>query len=169
MKCSPKIIVSWHSANEDDSVAKRTFIHAYQLAPDYQTVSNIYDIEPVDHYVSSLHNIEDCDNLIMGCGENKITLWNVEYGYIVATIELSEIKSPLSTLLRGVCIDNGLLLSFYDQGILCWKAETGEPVEETNLETEIIPSGKYVILMEDNQILVKHAITHLMSMSVEDT
>jgi hypothetical protein len=34
----------------------------------------------------------------MGCGENKITLWNIEYGYIVATVELSNIKSPLSTL-----------------------------------------------------------------------
>ncbi|KAJ8951585.1 hypothetical protein NQ318_020462 [Aromia moschata] len=214
MKCVPKIIVSWHSANED-SITRKTYIHAYQLATDYQTVSNIYDIEPIDHYVSSLHNIEDCDNLIMGCGENKITLWNVEYGYIVATVELTEIKSPLCTLwvksdrgflfalqqcvdrelrliainginhswkklasyippegfdrLRGVCIENGLLLSFYDQGILCWKAETGEPVEETNIETEIIPSGKYVILLEDNRILVKHAITHLMSVTIEDS
>ncbi|XP_018569089.1 uncharacterized protein LOC108909276 [Anoplophora glabripennis] len=214
MKSVPKIIVSWHSAH-DDGATKRTFIHAYEPAADYQTVANIYNIEPVDHYVSSLHNIEDCDDVIMGCGENKITLWNVEYGYIIATVVLSEIKSPLSTLwvkcdrgflfalqqcvdrelrliainglnhswkklasyvppegfdrLRGVCIENGLLLSFYDQGILCWKAETGEPVEETSIESDIIPSGKYVILIEDEQILVKHAMTHLMSLSVEET
>lgn len=58
MKCLPKIVVSWHSANEDSNASKKTFIHAYHLAPDYQTVSNIYNIEPVDHYVSSLHNIE---------------------------------------------------------------------------------------------------------------
>ncbi|CAG9817597.1 unnamed protein product [Phaedon cochleariae] len=214
MKTAPKIIVSWHSANED-TATKRTFIHAYLLAGDYQTVSNVYDIEPVDHYVSSLHNIEDCDSLIMGCGENKITLWNVEFGYIVATIELSEIKSPLSTLwvkcdrgflfalqqcvdrelrlvaingmnhswkklasylppegfdrLRGVCLENGLLLSFYDQGILCWKAESGEPVDEIAVENDIIPSGKYVILIEDNQIIVKHVVTHLMSVSVDES
>ncbi|KAG5878226.1 hypothetical protein JTB14_020803 [Gonioctena quinquepunctata] len=214
MKTAPKIIVSWHCTNEDN-VLKRTFIHAYLLAADYQTVSNIYDIEPVDHYVSSLHNIEDCDNLIMGCGENKITLWNVEFGYIIATVELTEIKSPLSTLwvkcdrgflfalqqcvdrelrliaingtnhswkklasyfppegfdrLRGVCVENGLLLSFYDQGILCWKAETGEPIEEVSLETDVIPSGKHVILVEENQIIVKHVMTHLMSMSVEES
>lgn len=57
MKCFPKIIVSWHSAN-GDSVSKHTFVHAYQLATDYQMISQVSDIEPVDHYVSSLHNIE---------------------------------------------------------------------------------------------------------------
>ncbi|KAJ8923359.1 hypothetical protein NQ315_001917 [Exocentrus adspersus] len=214
MKNVPKIIVSWHSAHEDNT-EKKTFVHAYRLAPDFQTVDCIYNIEPVDHYVSSLHNIEECDNLIMGCGENKITLWNLDYGYTVATIVLAEIKSPLSTLwvkcdrgflfalqqcvdrelrliainginhswkklasyippegfdrLRGVCLENGLLLSFYDQGILCWNAETGEPVEESNVESEIMPSGKYIILIEDDQILVKHAMTHLMSVSIDET
>lgn len=34
----------------------------------------------------------------MGCGENKMTLWNLEHGYIIATIELHDIKTPLSTL-----------------------------------------------------------------------
>lgn len=38
------------------------------------------------------------DNLIMGCGEKKITLWNVEYGHKIATIELSHIGPRLSTL-----------------------------------------------------------------------
>lgn len=57
MKSVSKIIVSWHSAH-DDGAAKRTYIHAYEPAADYQTVANIYNIEPVDHYVSSLHNIE---------------------------------------------------------------------------------------------------------------
>lgn len=63
MKSIPKVIVSWHSAHDDGAAAKRTFIHAYELAADYQTVANIYNIEPVDHYVSSLHNIEGncCD------------------------------------------------------------------------------------------------------------
>lgn len=57
MKGSPKIIVSWHVANEEN-VPRRTFIHAYQLASDYQMVSHISDIEPIEHYVKSLHNIE---------------------------------------------------------------------------------------------------------------
>lgn len=56
MKSLPKIIVSWHVTTEDNIL--RTFVHAYQLAPDYQMVSYISEIEPVDHYVSSLHNIE---------------------------------------------------------------------------------------------------------------
>lgn len=42
--------------------------------------------------------ILDCDNLIMGCGENKITLWNLEHGYIIATIKLTDIKTSLGTL-----------------------------------------------------------------------
>ncbi|CAH1964907.1 unnamed protein product [Acanthoscelides obtectus] len=213
MKCVPKIVVSWHCAS-DDNMPKRTLIHCYDMAPDYQTVSNIYDIEPVQHYVSSLHNVEDCENLIMGCGENKITLWNIEHRSKIATIELSEIKTPLSTLwvkcdrgflfalqqcldrelrliainglnnswkklasyyppsgfdrLRGVCIENGMLLSFYDSGVLCWNAETGEPVEEIPLETELIPAGKYVIFLEDTRVIVKHVMTHLMSISADD-
>ncbi|CAG9865118.1 unnamed protein product [Phyllotreta striolata] len=211
----PKIVVSWHSANEETTQKKKTFIHAYQLALDYQTVSNIYNIEPVEHYVSSLHNIEDYDDLIMGCGENKITLWNIEFGHIIATIELNDIKTPLSTLwvkcdrgflfalqqcvdgelrliainginhswkklanyfppegfdrLKGVCIENGLLLTFYDQGMLCWNTETGEPVEEISNESDVIPSGVHVILIEDNRIIVKHALTYFMSMCVEDS
>ncbi|XP_072382846.1 uncharacterized protein [Diabrotica undecimpunctata] len=215
MRNFPKIIVSWHSANEENLNSRKTFVHAYQLASDYQTISNIFDMEPVDHYVSSLHSVEDYDDLIMGCGENKITLWNIQFGNIIATIELNDIKTPLSTLwvkcdrgflfalqqcvdrelrlvainginhswkklasyfppegfdrLKGVCIDNGLLLSFYDQGILCWNAETGEPVEEINGETDVIPSGAYVILVENTNVVVKHAFTHLMSLSLEES
>lgn len=211
----PKIIVSWHSTCDESVSPRKTFIHAYQLASDYQTVSNIFDIEPVSHYVSSLHNIEGFDDLIMGCGENKVTLWNVEFGHIIATIELNEIKTPLSTLwvkcdrgflfalqqcvdrelrliainginhswkklasyyppegfdrLKGVCIENGLLLSFYDQGILCWNAETGEPVEEINTENDLILSGVHVIRLEDDQIIVKHVLTHLLSLSIEES
>nr|CAH7752693.1 unnamed protein product [Callosobruchus chinensis] len=226
-------INGWHCAS-DDNLPKMTIIHCYHMAADYQTVSNIQIIEPVQHYVSSLHNIEDCENLIMGCGENKITLWNVEHGYKIATIELSEIKTPLSTLwvkcdrviisfaikdssfiipthlqgflfalqqcvdrelrlvaingmndswkklasysppdgfdrLKGVCVENGMLLSFYDKGVVCWNAETGEPVEEIPLETELIPCGKYVIFLEDTRVIVKHVMTHLMSISADDT
>lgn len=34
----------------------------------------------------------------MGFGESKVTLWNIEYGYVIATIELANIKLPISTL-----------------------------------------------------------------------
>lgn len=57
MKSFSKIIVSWHSAN-GENVSKKTFIHSYQFASDYQMISQVYDIEPVGHYVASLHNIE---------------------------------------------------------------------------------------------------------------
>ncbi|XP_056629611.1 putative leucine-rich repeat-containing protein DDB_G0290503 [Diorhabda sublineata] len=215
MRRLPKIIVSWHSTCDESVSPRKTFIHAYQLASDYQTVSNIFDIEPVSHYVSSLHNIDDFDDLIMGCGENKITLWNIEFGHIIATIELNEIKTPLSTLwvkcdrgflfalqqcvdrelrliainginhswkklasyfppegfdrLKGVCIENGLLLSFYDQGILCWNAETGEPIEEINTEHDLILSGVHIIRLEDDQVIVKHVLAHLLSLSIEES
>lgn len=71
--------------------------------------------------------------------------------------------------LRGVCIENGMLISFYDQGILCWRAETGELIEEVSIETDAIPCGKHIVLVDDGQILVKHAMTYLMSMSGEDS
>ncbi|XP_060522562.1 uncharacterized protein LOC132699717 [Cylas formicarius] len=208
LKNTPKIIVSWHSAGTDIG-NKKTFVHCYHLATDYQTVANISEFESVEHYVSSLHNIEDCDGLVMGCGENKITLWNLEYGYVVATIAMTEIKSPLCTLwvksdrgflftlqqcvdrelrlvainginhswkklasyvppeqydrLKGVCVENGIILGFYDQGILCWNAQTGEPiVEESQSETEYV-SGKYVISIVNDQVNVRHAVTHLLS------
>lgn len=208
LKSTPKIIVSWHLACSELE-NKKTHIHCYQLAADYQTVYNISDFEAVDHYVSSLHNIEGCDSLIMGCGENKITLWNIDHGYVMATIEMSEIKSPLSTLwvkcdrgflftlqqcvdrelrliaihglnhswkklasyvppdeydrLKGVCVENGIVLAFYDQGILCWNAQTSETiVEESHNEAEYI-SGKYVISVVNDQVNIRHAITHLLS------
>ncbi|RZC34992.1 uncharacterized protein BDFB_004301 [Asbolus verrucosus] len=225
LRCYPRIIVSWHSVQGGE---KKTKIHSYHLAADFQTVANISEIQPVEHYVSSLHNIEgtqnramlarstdenvilDCDNLVMGCGENKITLWNVEYGYVVATIELSNIKSPLSTLwvkcdrgflftiqecvdqelrliaingmnhswkklqnynplqgfdgLKGVCVENGILIAYYSQGILCWNAQTGELiVEEVPNECEYIPSGKHVIMIVNEKIIVRHSLSHLIT------
>lgn len=64
MKSVPKIIVSWHVASEEND-PRRTFVHAYQLATDYQMVSHILNIEPIDHYVSSLHNIEGIFHLFI--------------------------------------------------------------------------------------------------------
>ncbi|KAJ3645587.1 hypothetical protein Zmor_023230 [Zophobas morio] len=207
LKWYSKIIVSWHSVQGNE---KKTKIHSYHLAADFQTVANISEIQPVEHYVSSLHNIEDCDSLVMGCGENKVTLWNVEYGYIVATIEMSNIKSPLSTLwvncdrgflftiqecvdqelrliaingmnhswkklqnynpisgfscLKGVCMENGILVAYYSEGILCWNAQTGELiVEEVPNECEYIPSGKHVIMIVNDNIIVRHSLSHLIT------
>lgn len=70
--------------------------------------------------------------------------------------------------LKGVGIENGLLLSFYDKGILCWKAETGEPVEEVMMDTIFFTSGNHVIFLEQNKVFVRHSLTHLLSISSEE-
>ncbi|XP_044253794.1 uncharacterized protein LOC123004524 [Tribolium madens] len=207
LRCYPRIIVCWQLVQGNE---KRTKIHSFHLAADFQTVANISEIQPVEHYVSSLHNIEDCDSLVMGCGENKITLWNIEYGYIVASIELSNIKSLLCTHwvkcdrgflftiqecadhelrliaingmnqswkklqnfnpptgfegLKGVCVENGIVIAYYSQGILCWNAQSGEPiVEEVPNECEYIPSGKHVILLIDENVIVRNSLSHLIT------
>lgn len=207
LKSVPKIIVSRHVAsNEVDN--KKTYIHCYQLAADYQTVDSIDQFESVQHYVSSLHSIEDCDDIVAGYGENKITLWNIDYGYVVATIEMTEIKSALSTLwvkcdrgflftlqqcvdrelrliaihgmnhswkklasyvppdeydrLKGVCVENGIVIAFYDRGVLCWNAQTAETIiEEATNEAEYI-SGKYVINLVNDQVNIRHAFAYLL-------
>ncbi|KAH1016920.1 hypothetical protein HUJ04_008069 [Dendroctonus ponderosae] len=205
---SPKIIVSWHIAsNEVDS--QKTFVHCYQLTADFQAVCNISKFEAVEHYVSSLHNIQGCDTLIMGCGDNKITLWNLEHGYVATTIEMTDIKSTLCTLwakcdrgflftlqecvdkelrivaihglnhswkklasyvppknydrLRGVYIENGIVLACYQEGIICWNAQTADRMfEVTQTEPEFI-SGKYIISIVNDQLKIKHAITYILS------
>lgn len=111
LRNSRNIVVSWVETRDD---TKKNVVHCYCFAPDYQTVISIREIDTIDHHVSSLHNIEgksfwyhisktnikipypvtDCNNMIMGYGEEHITLWNLEYGYVVATIE---IKGPVST------------------------------------------------------------------------
>lgn len=70
---------------------------------------------------------------------------------------------------KGVCIQNGLLLSFYDKGILCWKVETGELVEEIYMDSDVLICGNYVMFMEGNKFVVRHSISHLLSMSVEES
>ncbi|KAL3274205.1 hypothetical protein HHI36_015619 [Cryptolaemus montrouzieri] len=209
LKPSMNIVVSWHSVVEN---SKKTQIHVYTLAADFQTIVNVRGMEKVEHYVSSLHNIEDCMELLMGCGEHKITLWNIEHGYIVASIELSDIKLSLSTLwvkcdrgilftvqqcvdrelrliaingrghswkklksykppagferIQNVYIENGVLISFYEEGILCWKAQTGEQIlEEIHNETDAayFPCGKYLITLTEKNVFIRHALTHLLT------
>ncbi|CAH0563592.1 unnamed protein product [Brassicogethes aeneus] len=204
LKNAATIIVSWHSVSENNKI---TLVHKYCLASDFATVANT-EMQSVNHYVSSLHNIEDCESMIIGCGENKITLWNIEHGYIVSTIEMNDIRVPLSTLwvkcdqgflftiqqcvnrelrliaingfnntwkklqsyvppegydrLKGVVLDEGFIISFYDSGILCWKAQTAEPIQEDNAIRNYIPSGKHIIIIEDDQIIVKNALAYLL-------
>ncbi|XP_050298677.1 uncharacterized protein LOC126737715 [Anthonomus grandis grandis] len=209
LKSSPKIIVSWHVAS-NEAGSKKTRVHSHQLASDFQSVYNINEFEAVDHYVSSLHNIEGCETLIMGSGENRITLWNIEHGYVAATIEMSELRSPLATLwvkcdrgflftlqqcvnrelrliaihglnhswkklasyvppeeydrLKSVWLENGLVLAFYEQGVVCWNAQTAETIlEAAHTECDHI-SGKYLIsINRRDQVNVRHAFTHLLS------
>lgn len=208
LKNTLNIVVSWNTVVDRN---KQTLVRIYTLANDFQTISKVRAIAKVEHYVSSLHNIEDCDELLMGCGENKVTLWNIEYGYIVATIELQDIKLSLNTLwakcdrgilftiqqcvdrelrliaingrnhswkklksymppegyerIQNVYIENGMLMSFYDEGLLCWKAQSEKDIlEEIDYETDVnhFPSGKYLIIVSDEKIFVKHALTHVL-------
>lgn len=190
----------------------------------------------------------------MGCGENKITLWNLDRGYVLATIEMLDIKSPLSTLwvkcdrvsfqplsnfsfffkwfviffrgfyslynsvwirnsglllfmgwitpgrnwlvmfllmnmtgnnfillfslewssywtpflliysrLKGVCVENGVVVACYDQGIVCWNAHTSETILESPQSDAHYISGKYIITIANDQVNLKHAITFLLS------
>ncbi|KAL1494476.1 hypothetical protein ABEB36_010072 [Hypothenemus hampei] len=96
-KTTPKIIVSWY-LDSTELEKKKTFVHCYELASNFELISHVNKFEDVEHFVSSLHNIEGSDTLIMGCGENKITLWDVDRGRVVVTIEMSKIRLPLSTL-----------------------------------------------------------------------
>lgn len=104
LRNTPNIVVTWNVIDNDVST---TVLHCYQLSPDYQTVISIKKMQTISHYVSSLHNIQgktnnlknkilllqflDCDTLIMGCGNGKVTLCNIEFGYVVATIDLVQI------------------------------------------------------------------------------
>ncbi|KAK9888235.1 hypothetical protein WA026_000502 [Henosepilachna vigintioctopunctata] len=209
LKPSLNIVVSWHCVVDNNKI---TQIRVYTLASDFQTIINARAMSKVEHYVSSLHNIEDCEELLMGCGDHKITLWNIEHGYIVASIELCDIKLSLSTLwvkcdrgilftvqqcvdgelrliaingrshswkqlksykppdsferIQNVYIENGVLISFYEEGILCWKAQTGEQiVEEIHNETDVeyFPSAKYLIMITKKNVCIRHALTHLLT------
>ncbi|XP_066247006.1 uncharacterized protein [Euwallacea similis] len=203
-----KIVVSWHPTSSGLE-SKKTFVHCYHLAADFQSIASISEFQTFEHYVSSLHNIEGSDALIMGCGENKIILWDVDSGYVTATIEMLDIKTPFSMLwvkcdrgffftlqqcmdgelrliaihgmnhswkklasyippnefdrLKGVCVDNGVVLACYKQGIVCWNAQSSEIILETSqTDTEYI-SGKYIISIQNDQVTLKHAISYLLS------
>ncbi|GJQ80905.1 hypothetical protein Trydic_g4722 [Trypoxylus dichotomus] len=90
LRNSGSIVVSWVEIRDD---MKKTVVHCYTLAPDYQTVVSIREMDTVDHCVTSLHNIEDCNTMVMGFGEEQVTLWNLEYGYVVATIEIKSVSA----------------------------------------------------------------------------
>lgn len=34
----------------------------------------------------------------MGCGDQKVTFWNIKYGYVVASIDISDHRPESSTL-----------------------------------------------------------------------
>jgi hypothetical protein len=63
-----------------------------------------------------------------------------------------------------VYIENGILIAYYSQGILCWNAQTGQLiVEEVPNECEYIPCGKHVIMIVNESIVVKHSLSHLIT------
>lgn len=120
VRSSREIIVSWC-----DTFSKpvKSVIRSYQLAPDFQTVASVKEMETVPHYVSSIHNIHgtcirfiqvcilyncylcilvDCHNLILGAGNDQISLWNLKHGYLVMTLNMSD--TPIQPLVRSSTI-----------------------------------------------------------------
>ncbi|KAK9744710.1 hypothetical protein QE152_g7479 [Popillia japonica] len=114
---SRSIVVSWVEIRDD---MKKTVVHCYSLAADYQTVVSIRELHTVDHCVTSLHNIEDCNTMVMGFGEEQVTLWNLEYGYVVATIEIKSFSlNPRCVWIK--CDRGFLFLLQYHQIERFWK------------------------------------------------
>ncbi|XP_018330592.1 uncharacterized protein DDB_G0283697-like isoform X1 [Agrilus planipennis] len=188
-----------------------TFLNNHHLASDYQSIASTKQMGCVNYHVRTMHNIQDCDTLIMGCGEQKITLWNVEYGFVVATIDLlgfNEIPQTLWTKcdrgflfvlqqfsdtslkliainginytwkllrsfqpndtcgsLQGVCVENGLLVAFFDNVSLCWKIENREEILELPCDDnlKVFVSDSNVISVSNDQLQVKNALQYLLT------
>lgn len=61
-------------------------------------------------------------------------------------------------------MENGLVVAFYDTGVLCWKAETADLIVEDIFEDGIyLPYSKYVVVVLKNQVHVRHALEYLVS------
>lgn len=65
--------------------------------------------------------------------------------------------------LKGVCVENGVVVACYDQGIVCWNAHTAETILESPQSDAHYISGKYIITITNDQVNLKHAITFLLS------
>lgn len=60
-------------------------------------------------------------------------------------------------------MENGILVAFYENGILCWSARSGDLLLEDGVDDNIFfPFGKYVIVVINNQVHVRHALGYLM-------
>ncbi|KAK5641495.1 hypothetical protein RI129_010042 [Pyrocoelia pectoralis] len=207
IKNFPIVVVSWNTINDQ---LTSTVVHKYHLSPDYQTVIEITSMHAATHYISSLHNIEGSDTLIMGCGEDKITLWHLDDGYVVATMDLMALFQQPRTLwakadrgfiftlhnfsdghlhliatnsfdyswkqlqvykqesdyenLLGICIENGLVIAFYETGMICWKAISGELILDSSYGNSIFfPFGKHIIIITKNQVQVRHVLEYLVT------
>ncbi|XP_017775058.1 PREDICTED: uncharacterized protein LOC108561574 [Nicrophorus vespilloides] len=213
VKSACTVLVSWWEIVSDEKCVSK--LRAYQLSSDYQTVCDVRELESVECRIESLHNIEDCDNLVMGCGDQNISVWNWEFGYMVATMRIDDgilsepqtqwvkcdqgflfaiqhcrssgvmrllavngineswkrlqIYKPISGFKRlmGICVDGGILVGFYENGVLCWRVQTGDLImDETNDETiKYLPSGKHVIAYTafTQRLSVRSALSYLIT------
>lgn len=71
--------------------------------------------------------------------------------------------------LQGICLENGILVAFYNNGVLCWNAKTGHLVlDETNEDgNTFTPSGKNVIMFQNEEVQVRHALEYIFSITTE--
>ena len=66
--------------------------------------------------------------------------------------------------LRGVCIDNKILVAFFNNGVVCWNIQTGELViEEMCSEITYIPCDKHVIMLTEGGVVVQHALSYFIT------
>lgn len=54
LKYGRSIIISWR---DQFASPPKSQIRRYQLAVDFQTISNVMEMESVEHYVSELHDV----------------------------------------------------------------------------------------------------------------
>ncbi|KAF5293618.1 hypothetical protein FQA39_LY03103 [Lamprigera yunnana] len=210
LRNSPYIIVSWNTINDQ---LTSTVVHRYQLASDYKRSVNDHiriSVEKYGYDDIDNDNEIDSDSLIMGCGEDKITLWHVDHGHIVATVDLMAITRQPRTLwakadrgfiftlhnfndgnlyliatnsfdyswkqlqmykqgseyenLLGICIENGLVIAFYDSRILCWRAKSGELIIDSPCDGSMfLPFGRHIVIIVENQVHVRHVLEYLVT------
>lgn len=112
--------------------------------------------------VSILHG-KDCKHI------NQDLILKSKFSYFfLFNLQFCKIERLLCSLL-GVCMEHGVLVAFYDTGISCWSAQTGEQlVEETCEDGVFLPFAKHVVVVLNKQVHVRHALEYLIN-ATEDS
>ncbi|XP_044733522.1 uncharacterized protein LOC123296125 [Chrysoperla carnea] len=85
LKYGRSIIISWR---DQFASPPKSQIRRYQLAVDFQTISNVMEMESVEHYVSELHDVNECFEMILGIGDHQVSIWHLLQGKLVTTVTI---------------------------------------------------------------------------------